>query len=434
MVSRADLWHAAVGVVVAVFFLVCIYITCFRKQKRSEFESAKLENGVLNNHQFAAVETNWRRPSNAFRRSNKLLFSWSDNPSLTTDAVEAGWPRFAFTLSPSVRPTSILGMCATGDGSGGALETELSWEIGHGAVDFMQKIRLNPGTRLLGSNSNSNVSPLSVIRTALPLPGPACAFPQEAYVEMIVLSCREQDERESVRIREEERNKLNKENGGSLHRANDSSIDEVRGGGGGVLVAVGLTVGGLLPMKTPGSYPGSIGFISNGSVHHDGNKLVLESEKGEWGMLTGKVIGCGFIPSQKKVFFTIDSELVHTIHCTTEEFGTPLYPTLAANCDITVLVNNGQSLFKYVPANATRRADPCFIGSPFRSGTVCEDSKELFSMGRIDPQWLNRSAPRSSVYAGNGNVRVKDLDEESEVDELFEIILEGNVTSSSKLR
>ncbi|KAL9682805.1 hypothetical protein QQ045_014614 [Rhodiola kirilowii] len=342
MVSRAALWHAAVGVVMAVFFLVCIYITCFRKQKRSEFESAKLENGVLNNHQNAAVETNWRRPSNAFRRSNKVLFNWSDNPSLTTDAVEAGWPRFAFTLSPSVRPTSILGMCANGDGSGGALETELSWEIGHGAVDFMQKIRLNPGTRLLGSNSNSNVSALSVIRTALPLPGPGCAFPQEAYVEMIVLSCREQDERESVRIREEERNKLNKENGWSLHRANDSSIDEVRGGGGGLLVAVGLTVGGLLPMKTPGSYPGSIGFISNGSVHHD--------------------------------------------------------------------------------------------GSPFRSGTVCEDSKELFSMGRIDPQWLNRSAPRSSVYAGNGNVRVKDLDEESEVDELFEIILEGNVTSSSKLR
>ncbi|CAM8912647.1 unnamed protein product [Rhodiola kirilowii] len=68
----------------------------------------------------------------------------------------------------------------------------------------------------------------------------------------------------------------------------------INSGGGEPLVAVGLTVGGLLSMKIPGSYAGSIGFSSNDSLYHVGNKLVSESEKGEWGMLTGMVIGCGF--------------------------------------------------------------------------------------------------------------------------------------------
>ncbi|CAM8998802.1 unnamed protein product [Rhodiola kirilowii] len=448
MVSRATLWHAAFGAAVMTIGIVSVIVRFCKKPKRSEFETArasKMESGVKPNQQqliaslhaqAAVIESSRRRPSlNGFRRggANKPLFSWADNPFLTNDAIETGWARFAFTLSPAVKPTSILGMCATGELPNGALETEISWEIGHGSVDFMQKIRLNSGMRRFGSNSNSSGSILSTIRTALPLPGPPCAFPQEAYFEIMILSCREEDEVESIKIREVERMKLIRENGGSVHTSSDSSIpamgarDEGRSdsGGGEPLVAVGLTVGGLLPMKIPGSYAGSIGFSSNGSLYHVGNKLVSESEKGEWGMLTGMVIGCGFVPSQKKVFFTIDSEIVHTISCTTDEFGTPLYPTLAANCDVTLSINNGQSPFKYVPANATRRPNPCFIESSSRD-TFCEDSRELFSMGRIDSQWHNRSIVRRSLYAGNASTRAKDYDEESDVDELFEIILEGS--------
>lgn len=156
-----------------------------------------------------------------------------------------------------------------------------------------------------------------------------------------------------------------------------------------------------------------------------GTKLVSESEKEEWGRVD-KVIGCGYNPSQKKVFWTVDSELVHEIHCKTEEFGTPLYPTMAANSDMTILVNLGQSVFKYAPANLQRTPNPCFIGPPTNSPALgYEDSKELFSMGRIDSQWLNRSATRGQYIYGNSTNRGPDFDEVSEGD-LFEIVLESS--------
>ncbi|KAE8695834.1 ERF010 protein [Hibiscus syriacus] len=106
------------------------------------------------------------------------------------------------------------------------------------------------------------------------------------------------------------------------------------------MLSVGLAAGGSLPSKLPGTYPGSIGFNSNGSVYLDGMKLVFGSEKEERGK-TENVIGCGFDSWRKEVFFTLDSNLVHVINCKSEEFGTPLYPTLAANDDVLVLVNFG---------------------------------------------------------------------------------------------
>ena len=126
------------------------------------------------------------------------------------------------------------------------------------------------------------------------------------------------------------------------------------------------------------------------------------------------------------MFFTVDSEVIHLIHCKSEEFGTPLYPTLAANGDVLVLVNFGQSAFKYGPANAQRTPNPCFVGPIGNSPAAAigyEDSKELFSMGRIDSQWLNRCTTRGSQNPGNPN-RALDFDEESEAD-LFEIVLDS---------
>ena len=157
---------------------------------------------------------------------------------------------------------------------------------------------------------------------------------------------------------------------------------------------------------------------------YPGVKLVFESEREEWGR-ADTVIGCGYNPSQKKVFFTVDSQLVHEIHCKSEEFGTPLYPTLAANSDITVLVNLGQCAFKYSQANLQRTPNPCFIG-PLANSPVLgyEDSRELFSMGRIDAQWLNRSTTRSTSTPGNNMNRGVEFDEESEGD-LFEIVLDS---------
>ncbi|KAJ9674352.1 hypothetical protein PVL29_023730 [Vitis rotundifolia] len=369
-----------------------------------------------------------------FRRgvSSRPLFNWAHHPSLVTDAVENGWSRFGFTSymsSPSTR-SSLLGLCAVGE-HGKETGAEISWEVSQGSADFMQKIRLNSGLKKMNMSSPS-MAAASVIRTALPLPGPPLgnsSFPQEAFFEITILFSGERDPEAVGRVKEGERTKLIHEN--SNAKANSESIIHLEemilgskddGKGEVVMLSVGLTAGGSLPLKLPGSYPGSIGFNSNGSVYLDGIKLVFESEKEEWER-ADKVIGCGFDPSQKKVFFTIDSELVHVVHCKSEEFGSPLYPTLGANTDVEVLVNFGQSMFSYAPANAQRTPNPCFIGPLVNSPAAAlgyEDSRELFSMGRIDSQWLNRCTTKSSLNNGS---KALDFDEESEAD-LFEIVLD----------
>lgn len=173
-------------------------------------------------------------------------------------------------------------MCAAGDLRRES-EPEMSWEVCQDSADFMQKIRLNAGA------SNSGIS---VIRTALPLPGPALgknsSFPQEAYFEITVLYCLAGEERESIaggnrKSKEGERTKLipgqsfdGTSNRGSSVRVIDDSKLAGRDDGVAAL-CVGLTAGGSLPLKLPGSYPGSVGFNTDGSVYLDGNKFELFS-------------------------------------------------------------------------------------------------------------------------------------------------------------
>ncbi|MED6109027.1 hypothetical protein PIB30_029876 [Stylosanthes scabra] len=431
----------------------------------------------------------------------RVLFSWSDHPSMAVDAVENGWSRFSFIASKAYTPSlskrsSILGVCAAPVSSddhhhGTESDVEMSWEVSQGSAEFMQKVRLNPGlNKILHNNNNGSSSSMnvaSVIRTALPLPGPPLgnySFPQEGYFEITILysegggGCGNEYEFVGKSGGEGEKTKLLVIHGGggngskskgssealvhvtssNNNHSKVNSVDEMKLDGkeggkrsGSVMFSLGLTAAGPVPLRVPGSYPGSIGFNSNGSVFLDGMKLVFESEKAEW-VGTDKVIGCGFDPRQKKVFFTLDSELVHVIHCQSEVFGTPLYPIMAANIDIMVLVNFGQSSFKYAPANAQRTPNPCFIAPLVNSPAVTlgyDDSRELFSMGRIDSQWLNRSATRGSHNNGsnninhnnnnsissnnnnnNSNVRTMEFDEESEAD-LFEIVLDGSGKSSN---
>ncbi|XP_062097544.1 uncharacterized protein LOC133803493 [Humulus lupulus] len=468
MIERS---HVIVGMVCFGIFLTLFILVLWKRYfHKSDKETLdlttrtartdRLQSGIIRLHQQEGfhhhhhdqVEFNSKRTGNyyMFRRgvSGKPLFSWSDYPSLITDAVENGWSRFAFTgymSSPSTR-SRILGLCTVGDLKR-EVEPETSWEICQESADFMQKIRLNPGMKKSLNASNPSMAAASAIRTALPLPGPPLgnsSFPQEAYFEITILLCRSSDDEiQSIgKVKEGEKTKLIEEN--SNAKANSESllhlsstnrvtkIDDLKLGvrddgivGDAVLLSVGLIAGGSLPLKLPGSYPGSIGFNSDGSVFVDGIKLAFESDKAEWGRLD-KVIGCGFDPRQKKVFFTVDSQVIHLIHCKSEEFGGPLYPTLAANGDVLVLVNFGQSVFKYGPANAQRTPNPCFIGSAVNSPAAAigyEDSKELFSMGRIDSQWLNRCTTRGSQNPGNPN-RPLDFDEESEAD-LFEIVLDS---------
>ncbi|MFS7999208.1 hypothetical protein Hanom_Chr12g01163321 [Helianthus anomalus] len=217
---------------------------------------------------------------------SKTLFNWSDNPALITDAVENGWSRFAFTdyvSSSSVRSNRFsLRSCAVGADGVGEYDddVDISWEICHGSADFMQKIRLNSGLKKLITTTTSAMSAASVIKSALPLPGPAVgnssAFPQEAYFEIKILSSYEGENGGDVNG-EDENVKLIQE-GRGVH----VNMEELRGqscakgideGGNyevNVMASVGFTVGGSIPVKLPGSYPGSVGFHSDGSIYLDG--------------------------------------------------------------------------------------------------------------------------------------------------------------------
>ncbi|KAM2066676.1 hypothetical protein ACFX1T_043120 [Malus domestica] len=462
--------HAAVvavsaGVVAVVVLIVLWRWNCYKKRKQNAgsggmttaaaattvVRTQSLQDGIARLHHHQPSKS-MSTGNNYYRRgvSGKPLFSWGNHPTSITDAVENGWSRFGFTNYQSSGSTRsrLLGMCVAGDQRVREAEPEISWEVCQGSVDFMQKIRLNPGLKkvLNLSTSSSASAAASVIKTALPLPGPPLgnnSFPQEAYFEITILSSHDGDETSQSIVKEGEKIKLiqerydeNSSSDSLVHvRSSSESISRIEelkirvkddihhAKNEAALLSIGLSVGGALPLKLPGSYPGSIGFGSNGSVHLDGIKLVFESEKAAWGQ-RDRVIGCGFDPRQKKVYFTEESELVHVVHCKSEEFGTPLYPTLAANTDITVLVNLGQSAFKFAPANAQRTANPCFVGPLVRSSAAAfyEDSMELFSMDRsIDSQWLNRCTTKGSRNPSHE----LEFDEESDAD-LFEIVLESS--------
>ncbi|XP_042018717.1 uncharacterized protein LOC121766523 [Salvia splendens] len=429
--------------VALVLFLIIQRWSRFRKRRNDQAERGQnLQNGIARLHQVSPhhhhLDVAGKANNYLFRRGG--AFSWSEHPSLVTDAVENGWSRFAFAAvvksSPSVKSArSLLGACGNGGDNRGI---EVGWEVCEGSADFVQKIRLNPA----GSS-------IAVVRAALPLPGPNLgnsSFPQEAYFEVTVVACggelagEQQAGRErrggsegddKVKLIDEDFNAKNSPDSlncsASSHSQrrrkgeegiigkNDAKID-------GVLLCVGLTRVNPLPFRFPGTFPTSIGFNSTGSLSLDGTKLVAESEAGNWGR-KDRVVGCGYNPGHRKVFFTVDSKVVHEVHCKTEDYCAPLYPTLAANGDTVVLVNLGQSPFRFEPANLQRSPNPCFMGTSPALGY--EDSKELFSMGRIDSLWMQRSAARSNNNTVSSIKSLQEYDQESEGD-LFEIVLESS--------
>ncbi|CAF1749570.1 BnaC09g52700D [Brassica napus] len=332
--------------------------------------------------------------------SKSGLFIWTDHPALVTEAVENGWTGFGFAVHTSTRLViaasprpALLGLSTTaGSDDPGVV---ITWEVSNGSEDFTQKIKFNQVFRETVNGKN----PLMLLRAALPLPGPqliCSAFPQEAYFEITLL--------EIIGRR------------GVISNV-CSDLASVEGTGGSVE---------LSEAQLPGKFPASIGFQSDGAVYLDGMKLVCESEKHAWAK-ENKVVGCGYDPRKKKVYFTINSHLAHVINCKANEFGTPLYPVLASNTEATVLINLGQSPFYYGPANGQRTTNPC------RSAVAgLEDSKELFSIGRLDSQYLRNffiNRGNSEMIAsgrtivGQSHRRKLDYDEESDAD-LFEIALE----------
>lgn len=276
-------WHTSlVAVASAILVLVILLILrrCFKRKSRNDAVSdpernRNLQNGIARLHQVSPHHLDTSKKTNyqhLFKRGvSTAAFSWGDHPSLITDAVENGWSRFAFTAftpSPSVKSTrSLLGVCVVGDPENDK-NVEIGWEVCEGSADFLQKIRLN-------SNMTKSTASASVIRTALPLPGPNlgnASFPQEAYFEITILGFNENgfDAETKSKKWEGDKIKLIREDFNAKHSPDlGAKIEQLKKIGKNekaLLLCVGFTGGTHLPLRIPGSFPGSIGFNSTGSV------------------------------------------------------------------------------------------------------------------------------------------------------------------------
>ncbi|CAL5020919.1 unnamed protein product [Urochloa decumbens] len=419
-------------------------------------------------------------------------FQWADHPRLVTEAAENGWAQFVFAVAPprskSASSSPLWGTCPVCDAGTASrdMAEAAAWELPTGSSERMQAVRLNPATAAAAAaassrkqwlpggipsplrggdadaanNNNHPSGALCVARMSLPLPGPPLAgapFPQDAYFEVtiIYLNTRRPEwsaSRASRRGRdgagtgasESDRVKLISFAPGAA-KDDDPVVQESRAAGKDdqlldgkqrhlQVMSLGLAAASAAPARAAmaGTYASSIGFHSNGAVYLDGMKLVYETEKSSWAGVD-KVVGCGFEPAKRKVFFTVDGQLVHAVSCNAEAYGSPLYPVLASSFDVMALVNLGQGKFRYAPANARRTANPCFVraassagdarGGSGGMGLEFDDSGELFSMGRVDSGWMEAmrlTKSRKDSVAGSGAASVGDPEAESD---LFEISL-----------
>lgn len=304
---------AASALILALLLLLTLKkLNCFRRNNNNDAAERgghTLQSGITRLHQVSPAHNQLDKGSSKKTNhlfgpgpSNKRAFSWADHPSLVTDAVENGWSRFAFTTSsslssspsPSVKSArSLLGVFTSSGANPETNSIEIGWEVCEGSSDFMQKIRLNPLTKKKKMNaslgSGSWMGAACVIRGALPLPGPNLgnsSFPQEAYFEITILSCNENAL--DHQLLEGDKIKLIGDAspdcvGISSHSERERKVEQqvklATGKRGDqmnelVSISVGFTVagggGGALPLRIPGSYQGSIGFNSTGSLCLDG--------------------------------------------------------------------------------------------------------------------------------------------------------------------
>lgn len=376
-------------------------------------------------------------------------FQWSDHPSHVITALEHGWAAFAFSYATSAM-TSLLAdqmweICSTCNAMK-FFPPEITW-----TEDCLQQIRLNPGVR---SNKDGCVLPVQALQTALPVPGPLLGpvpYPQEAYFEMVVWNemsseCSSMAGSERVKliaktVTASDRYRQNGDHGEVVDEKDLSSKEgeqeeEEEGEKGDEevdwdeLLSVGLAGAEAPPFRLLGFDPGSVGFLSadgqcyvNGMPYSQQGRDMTPPTKGRpWGAVGKTTVGCGFDPKLKRVYFTINGELVHEAFLKSPDFANPLYPTIASNYDVTVLVNLGQRIFEYVPANVTRVANPCcriLQARTFKNTSFFDDdiTSDLFSMGRFDSHWLANLEYANSQEHCYGH-------SEAESD-LFEIVLDG---------
>ncbi|KAH9300592.1 hypothetical protein KI387_012175 [Taxus chinensis] len=415
---------AVVTAAVAALFLAGLVVYMFSCGRRSNRRPARRRIGVLSDSQSHILNSNNNNNNNNRVHSQYSFsaeaFRWDHHPSLVAEILDHGWTAFAFTYNyfntNSPRP---WGLC-----KGLQAEPEITWEAVTGS-NLMQKIRLNPG---------SASSEVMSLHAALPLPGPALGslgFPQESYFEITIVSEGSADgEAENISFEDDDdRVNLLQLVNSDLGECSGSGADEglrlseVGGNNEGVsgekkkkkrrrIIAVGQgTAPGSCACTMPGFEPGSVGFYSTGAVLLNGQQLRDEDEVLCTWRAARSIIGCGFNPNTRCIFFTINGTWVRTVMCKTVDFGSPLYPTISANYDVTILVNFGQQSFCYDDANLGRVFNPSSLN-------CLEDSREFFSIDRIDPLWFAEKMGWQGKNVG-----------EVEESDLFEIVLDiDNIT------
>ncbi|CAK9198627.1 unnamed protein product, partial [Sphagnum troendelagicum] len=456
-------WAVILPVAAAVLpsiLLLLLLLAYIRKLWRAA-QSARESELVIDQREAALLRS--ARMASLWRASRPVrAFNWSEHPSHVMTAVEHGWAAFAFSYSapPATwfsnaqlaashqyhhhhhhhqhlhQQVSMWGLCHACANSIKFREPENTWNTG-GAGEYMQQIRLNPGVTRL-STHHGCVMPVQAVQTAMPLPGPTlgpCPYPQESYFEVSILAVGNEYSFGHSSLTGSERcdddelkgtvgselttttvvhvvDSLRVRGGASLfprvvEHADDIDWDE--------LLAIGLAAADAPPFRLPGFEPSSIGFLSA-----DGQCYVNGQRRQYGGVKT--IVGCGFEPRKKKVYFTINGELIHEATLKGNEFGKPLYPTLASNFDVTLLVNLGQSSFHYMPANVGRIANPsCQLLQSITTvnDMYHNDGADLFSMGQLHSHWLSELE-----YANSPDFQHHHVLSEAESD-LFEIVLDG---------
>ncbi|GLJ29942.1 hypothetical protein SUGI_0591960 [Cryptomeria japonica] len=389
-------WQIVIaGASAAIAFLVLLglavyFLSCFLRGRGSRPGAARQRIVVISEGRRLENKGKNKKVHGQYSFSVEA-FRWDHHPSLVAEILEHGWTTFAFTYNYFNREKNKHSPLSCGLCRGAESEPEISWEPVSGS-NLMQKIRLNPACA-----SSEFVS----LHTALPLPGPALGslgFPQESYFEITIISEGSADDKVFYNSMGFEDGVDDDDGVNLLHLVNSDPkiapgeglrLSDVAGSNKNVsagqrkgkerVIAVGQGASGSCACTMPGLDLGSVGFYSTGAVLLNGQRPAgSEEEMHKWGNV-GSVIGCGFEPARS-----------------------PLYPTIAANYDVTVLVNFGQRSFCYEDANSRRVTDPSSLN-------CLEDSREFFSIERIDPLWLADKMPT-----------------EPDESDLFEITLDAN--------
>lgn len=332
--SQMKLWITILAPLIASAFafllLLYIFLWCRRcrqfsspetpqfPQSASKAGTQSLQAGISELH--LSFRTSTGRTAGS--ESALATFSWDDHSRLVGEAVEHGWSRFTFASGLPPCRRCALAVCAACDS--GAAETK--WEVTPGSSEFSQTVKLHPRERILHGEG------VSTARMLLPLPGPPLgvySFPKEAYFEITVLYLKKpppppppqqqwSSPRENKRtkatdtVEEADSVKLISENSFKSHAVLPCATDVIvtpiletkayakeeecaNQFHNTILVSLGLTHGGTLPAGSfSGTYPGSIGFHSNGCVFLDGKtpksnlSLVIKHHS------RSRILNCGF--------------------------------------------------------------------------------------------------------------------------------------------